>query len=331
MNFKEFVGIDVSKLTLDVCIHGTQEMNVFENNLSGFSQLKKWIEKIIKVKPSEVLLVFEHTGVYSYNLSIFLDTKGISFVALPGLEIKRSIGMVRGKNDKIDAKRIALYGYRRRDELKPTKLPSIEINKIKQLLTLRDQLVRQRASLKTVLKETSTVLKPTENKLLLSIPKNLILKITQEIKKIEKELESLLKDNIDLKNQFELIVSIKGVGKLMAYYTIAYTEGFRKFKRARQFASYCGVAPFPHSSGTSIRGKNRVSHLANKHLKSLLSMCAASSIQHAPEMRLFFLKKVAEGKPKLSVINIIRNKLLHRIFAIVKRGTPYVELNKFAA
>lgn len=153
MEFKEFIGIDVSKLTLDVCIHSTQEFNVFENSEKGFKLLVKWVCKQSKHLLNESIFVFEHTGLYSYNLSLFLASKEVSMVIVPGIEIKRSIGLVRGKDDKIDAKRIALYAFRRRDEIKPYKLPSTTINRMKQLLTLRDQLVKQRASLKTFQKE----------------------------------------------------------------------------------------------------------------------------------------------------------------------------------
>lgn len=135
----------------------------------------------------------------------------------------------------------------------------------------------------------------------------------------------------ELKKQFDLICSVKGIGEQMALNFIISTDGFKRFKNGRQFASYCGVAPYPYISGTSIYGKNKVSHLANKKLKSLLNMCAVSAIQHAPEMKLFYQQKVAEGKNKMSVINIVRNKLIHRVFSVVKRGTPYVELKKYVA
>lgn len=331
MDFKEFIGIDVSKLTLDVYIHSTQHTNVFENTEKGYNLLLKWIEKRTDFSLDSALFIFEHTGLYSYNLSRFCDTKEISFVALPGLEIKRSMGMVRGKSDVIDAKRIALYGYRRRDELKPSKLPAKEITKIKQFLTLRDQLVKQRASLKTSLKETALVLDLKENKLLVQAQKRVINALSKEIETIELELKKLIKQSPELNNLFHLISSVKGVGDQMALNFIVYTEGFKKFKNARQFAAYSGIAPFPHSSGTSINGKNRVSHLANKKLKTLLSMCAISAIQHSVEMKHYYQKRVGEGKNKMCVINIIRNKLLHRVFAVVNRGTSYVEINKFAS
>lgn len=112
---------------------------------------------------------------------------------------------------------------------------------------------------------------------------------------------------------------------------IVFTEGFTKFDSWRKFASYCGIAPFPKTSGSSIRGRTKVSHLANKKLKSLLSLCAKSSIQYNEERKLYYQKRIDLGKNKMSTINIIRNKILARIFAVINRKSPYVDLMKYAA
>lgn len=112
---------------------------------------------------------------------------------------------------------------------------------------------------------------------------------------------------------------------------MVYSNGFKGFEPWRKFTCYCGIAPFPNQSGTSIRGRTKVSHLANKQGKAVLSMCASSAIQHNAEMKAYCQRRVAEGKNKKSTLNIIRNKLLARAFAAVKRGTLYVDTMKFAA
>ena len=114
-------------------------------------------------------------------------------------------------------------------------------------------------------------------------------------------------------------------------FTIVYTNNFTRFKTSRQFASYCGVAPFTNSSGTSLRGKTKVSNLANKKLKSLPDMSAKTAIQFSPEMKTFYERRQEMGKSKMSTINIIRNKIISRMFAVVKRQSPYVDLMKYAA
>jgi transposase len=112
---------------------------------------------------------------------------------------------------------------------------------------------------------------------------------------------------------------------------IVYTDCFTKFNDWRKFASYCGIAPFPYQSGSSVKGRTKVSHLANKKIKALINMCAISAIQHNPEMKQYYQRRLEIGKNKMSTINIIRNKLISRVFAVIKRQTPYVDTMKFAA
>lgn len=155
--------------------------------------------------------------------------------------------------------------------------------------------------------------------------------LTKQINDVEKQMITLIKCDDKLKKQYELITSIKGLGMQSTLFIIAYTSGFTKFKNARKFASYIGIAPFPNTSGTSLIGRTKVSHLANKKIKSLLDMCSKSAIQHNPEMKKYYEKRVAEGKNKMSTLNIIRNKLVARIFAVVERGSIYVDIMKYAA
>lgn len=331
MRIKQTIGIDISKLKFDVRIHSNQMFKVFTNNQKGFKELIKWIRIKNPFSTEETIIVFEHTGLYSYPLSIFLSEQELAFTLVPGLEIKRSLGIARGKDDKVDATKIALYGYRLRDEINPYKLPSNEIITMKQLLSLRDRFVKQRAGFKASLKEQKTFLVKKNNLTLFDTQQKMIVYLTKQIDKIDENLNALINDNEVLKSLFGLITSVKGVGSQTALHLIAYTEAFTKFKNWRKFASYCGVAPFSNISGTSIRGKTKVSNLANKKIKSLLDLCAKVAIQYNPEMRIFYKKRVDQGKNKMSTINIIRNKLLSRIFAIVDRKTPYVDTLKYVA
>ena len=99
---------------------------------------------------------------------------------------------------------------------------------------------------------------------------------------------------------------------------LAYTKGFTTFSTAKQLACYCGVVPFSKTSGSSVRFKPTVSNMANKKLKKLLHLCALSAIKNDPEIKLYFERKVGEGKNKMCVINAVRNKLIHRVFAVVR-------------
>ena len=122
------------------------------------------------------------------------------------------------------------------------------------------------------------------------------------------------------------VQSIRGIGPVTAVALMVYTKGFTAFENGKQLACYCGVVPFTKSSGTSVRYRSTVSPFANKKLKRLLHLCAMSAIQNDVEMKRYFERRVQEGKNKMSVINAVRNKLVHRVFAVI-RDQRYFEEN----
>lgn len=331
MKIKDTVGIDMSKLSFDARIHSNQVESKFDNDKKGYKKLIDWAFNNSETSKGNIIFVFEHTGLYSHGLSVYLSSKDIPFLIVPGLEIKQSIGMTRGKNDKADAKNIAKYAYRMRDEITPTVLSSEEEQCLKRLLSLRQRLVKQRAGFKNSLKEQKRVLSKKDNKTLLSTQEKMISYLTKQIDQINDEMMDVLKKNESMLKNYELITSINGIGGQTALFVIAYTANFTKFKNHRKFASYCGIAPFENQSGTSIIGKTKVSNLANKKIKSLLDLCAKTSIQHNTEMRSYYEKRIEKGKNKMSTVNIIRNKLVARMFAVVNRNEPYVDTMKYIA
>lgn len=324
MNFKETIGIDVSKSTIDVRLHCKNLINEFENNQSGYKRLIQWVLSITKLKKDTVLFAFEHTGLYSYRLSVYLSEHNFRYILIPGLELRRSMGIARGKDDQIDAGKIALYAYRRKDEITPYELPSNEITKIKRLLSLRERLVKQKAGYEVTLKENKQFIRKNDNLVLFKVLEKMIVELKKQIDILNQELSNHISNDDHLKKIYELITSIKGIGPQTALFMIAFTNGFTRFENWRKFACYSGIAPFPHQSGISIKGRTKVSHLANKKMKSLLSSCASTAILCNPEMKQYYERRLAEGKNKMCVLNNIRNKLLARIFAVINRGTPYV-------
>jgi transposase len=254
MKYFETIGIDVSKETLDVVIHTTSLTRQFENSNKGYKELCKWIDRNVNLSIESLLFAFEHTGLYSFPLSVFLSEKGYSFIMIPGLEIKRSLGIKRGKNDTIDAKSIALYAFRRKDEIVPYKMPSEELNKLRRLLSLRERLVKQRSGYEASFKEHKRILKKSDNSVFFEVHQKLIDELSKQILKIENELSDLIKRDRQMKNMYDLITSIQSVGPQTAMFMIATTNAFTLFKDFRKFASYSGTAPFPYQSGTSIKG-----------------------------------------------------------------------------
>jgi transposase len=323
MKISSILGIDVSKKTLDCYLHVQQQgLPPVSNDIRGFKSLQRWLLKTLK-STEGLIVVMEYTGIYTYGIERFLEAQNIKFVKRPALDIKRSIGMVRGKSDKVDSKFISKYGWLRKDDLKPMAPQTDEQVELKQLMSHRDKLVAHRASYQSKLKELSLQMGTKMNSKIAGSMTYVMDVLKQEIKEIEKEIEALIKSNESLKTNYDLMCSVVGIGFATAAHILIATENFTRFTDVRKFICYCGVAPFEHSSGTSIKGKTRVSHLANKKIKSLLTMAATSAIQHDPELKAKYQQKVKEGENKMSVINMIRAKLLQRVFAVIKNKKPY--------
>jgi transposase len=328
---KESVGIDVSKKTIDVYLYVRGLSAQFSNDKKGFKELLLWVKKNSGVDPSHVAFCFEHTGIYSMCLADFLNEIKVLFVIVPGLEIKKSLGMARGKNDKVDAKRIAEYLYLRRHQLKQTVLPARHLIQIKALLALRDRMVKQKAGYEAALKEMKIAFPIKELPQLFKAQEKILNTLAAAILEIEEKVHNLIIEDEEMKRIYKLLNSIKGIGPVVAAHLLVITNVFTAFQNSRQLACYCGVAQFENQSGTSLKSNSKVSHMANKKLKSLITMSAMSAIQHDPEIRQYYNRRIENGKSSFSTINTVKNKLLHRAFAVVKRGTPYVNIQKWAA
>jgi transposase len=332
MKYNAFIGVDVSKLTIDAHLHGINVSKTFSNNEKGFASLLVWVKKHGKVPElTKVIVCFEHTGMYSIKLAIYLNDVGIPFAMLPALQIKQSIGIRRGKNDQVDAQRIAEYAWLHRETLQATVLPAKGILRLQSLLTLRDRLVRDRGGFEATWKEQNKSLEGKDYKELFQIYKSLVQHLTLQIKKLESQIKDVIESDEEIKVNYQLLTSIKCVGPVLAANMIACTHNFTRFSNWRKFACYVGTAPFEHQSGTSIKGKTRVSSLSNRQMKRLIHMVAICACTYNPELRVYYKRRVSEGKNKMSTLNIIRNKLIARMFAVINRRTVYVDLTKYAA
>ncbi len=323
------IGTDVSKLTLDHGIHTTMAHCKTSNDLKGF---KAWLKWALSFGSKEDLwVVMEHTGYYSYQFELFLHEQQIRYTKVAALEIKRSVGLVRGKSDKVDALVISRYGWMLRDQLQPQHISAAAITELKDLISLRDKLVKDRSGYKARVREQNATRKYAKSHIQNKLQTRKIKELTADIKEVEAAIKELIKQDEALENNYRLLVSIKGVGFVTAVYMLAYTDNFSKFINSRKFSCYAGLAPFEHSSGSSIRGRSRVSHYANKKAKSILNLAASSAIQHNKELKEYYQRRVSEGKSKMGSLNIIRNKLVDRMFAVVKRQSAYQETISIAA
>lgn len=328
---KIFIGIDVSKLTLDVFIHGVSDYFKVENSSQGFVKLLERTIQSTNSSEKDLFFCFEDTGKYSKLLSVFFHTEGLTFAMVPALQIKKSLGITRGKNDKVDAQRIAVYAYEKRESIRPTILPGEKIDKLKSLLSLREKLLKHRTAYMNGLTDLHDCYAEGENDLIREVQLRMIDRLNDEVKVVEKQLIAIIKEDQEMYKSYKLIVSVSGIGKVLGWYLIAYTANFRQFSDARAFACYAGIAPFENSSGKTFK-PSRVNAIANKQIKTLLSMASMSVIQHRGEFQQYYEKRITEkGKNKMSTLNIIRNKIVFRVFAVIKRETPYVNLYKFVA
>lgn len=324
MKIENVLGVDVSKATLDCHLYIQKEqLGPVPNNEKGFKAIGRWLKKHCKNKVNDLIVVMEHTGLYTYQLEQYLFGQGIAYVKLPALDIKRSLGMVRGKSDKADACFISKYGWMRKEELKPSKPVSGQLLQLQQLMTYRDKLVADKASYECRIKELSGFIGNKLHPLIKESSDYIMDVLEKEIKNTEAAIKALLQEDQAVQRNYELATSVVGIGFATAIHFIIATENFTRFSDARKLICYCGVAPFKYESGSSIRGKTRVSHLANKKLKNLLTMAAICAVRFDPVLKQKFEQKVAEGKAKMCVYNIIRAKLIERVFAVIKRQTPY--------
>lgn len=327
-----FIGSDISKEVIDVAYYdgsGPVYLGQYSNNFSGFKDFVKELRKQTKAPMSSWFICFENTGVYSKALLEWLFSQGIPCREENALKISRSLGLRRGKDDRIDAKNICQYAFEKRSTIQASTLSKPLIVRLKKLLSRRDFLVRHKQSLGVTLKDQKEAMDPDLYDVFVSGNTILIQEYSAQIKEIEALIDKLIQEDDQMETNHTLAKSVVGIGNITASYMIAFTENFTCFKDSRQFACYSGIAPFPNQSGSYI-GKTKVSHLANKKIKSLLSNCVLAAIVHDKEIRAYYQKKLTEGKAKGVVLNAVKNKLVHRVFAVVKRQSPYVKLMNYA-
>lgn len=317
----KFIGIDISKDTLDICILSKAQpksyviankdksiVNFFEKHLDDHHQHH---------------ICIENTGKYGWSLIRLLPELSCCFYMVHPLHLKRSLGLVRGKNDAIDALRIAQFIKKNYDQL-PTYIPRrAAIGSLQLLLSERKYKVKQGQQLKTKNKEFKILHANDLIKSLVDNNEKLIDQLTHQIKNLETQIKQLIASDIMLERLDRQLRSIPGVGYILSWNILVKTNEFKSISAPRKFACYAGVAPFSKRSGVSVFGKNRVSAFADKSLKKLLHLAAMSAIRLDNDLSVFYQRKVQEGKNKMSVLNAVRNKIIHIIFALVKNQTFY--------
>lgn len=310
---KEICGIDVSKHVFNLYSKVLGHLQ-FTNDEKGFKSLLKRL-------PSQALVVMEATGYYHYRLAQYLHKKGISVSVVNPLSVKRFIQMKLSKikTDKSDAKAICEYGMFNEVPLYSA-LTEVHAECL-QLFRLLDNYIKQRTG--------------TKNKLhgekVLGIPSKFVYRsLTRNLNHLNKEIAALESRLLELvkqeqQSQLTLLKGIPGMGVKTALFLIVVTDGFKKFETAKQLCSYVGITPTIRQSGSSVRGRSRISKVGNRKLRNLLFLCAFSACKHNKACKDLYERIVAKGKSKKLALIAVANKLLKQAFAIAKSGLPYDE------
>lgn len=314
----KFIGIDISKSTLDICALD-KDSSVHYQIENQALQIRKFFRSFTK---NNTLICFENTGKYGWVLIEILTDLGFKFYQVNALHLKRSMGLIRGKNDVVDALRIAQFISKNHEETPLYQTSDKNIKKIQVLISKRNLLVKQRAQHKTLKKENELI-KSLKLPALEKHSNAIVSLLNKHIKEIEKMINTIIAQDQILSKSHRIATSVPGVGKIVSWNMLVKTNGYRGICNPRKFACYAGVAPFSQSSGTSINKKARVSHLADKTMKKLLHMAAMRAIQLENDLKKYYIRKVNQGKNKMLVLNAVRNKIIHRIFAMVKSEKLY--------
>jgi transposase len=326
MQIDYFIGIDVSKNTLDISIVTNGKVKGHFEVANSVKKINTMIPSLMKEKNATIentVFCLEHTGMYAMILLRWLHSKGAKVWLETPLRINLSAGLVRGKNDKIDSQRIALYAFKNQTNMKLWKAPKPTVEKLALLLAHRARLVKAKKQLSVALKEQQGFYPKNVIQTLQRFTDKPVKAIQSQIEAIEKEILVTLKEDPNVYRLYKILVSIDGIGLQTAAHVLVTTNEFLTITDPKKYACYSGVVPFDYSSGSSIKKRTRVSHKANKTVKTLLHLAALNAVKAQGDLKDYYYRKTEEGKNKMSVLNAVRNKLVLRMFACVKQNRTF--------
>lgn len=326
MEFQFFLGMDVGKSTFTYCLRdqaGVMDHGEVENTLKAITGWVTSLKKTHKQSVEKMIFCMEYTGIYNAILLRVLHQRGLHLCMESASNIKLSLGMQRGKNDKVDAQRIAEYAMRFIDRLKEWRPKRDVVEQLGRLMSSRARLVNARKTLSVPNHEAELFVDKRISRELTHHVAGTLKAIDRNIDSIEKEMKEIIENDENLKMLLKLSTSVPGIGFITGCTLIVKTNEFKSFDNAKKIACTAGIAPFEHTSGSSVRGKTRVSHRAHKDLKTALHLAALGAVRSKGVVQDYYVRKVAEGKNKMLVLNAVRNKLVHLVFAVIRDNTMY--------
>lgn len=328
MDFCLFLGVDSAKEKYDLAIRDASGQLLEQLTLPNqATPIQDWLaewEATYAVPPHRVLCCVENTGWYHLRLVHYLAAAGCAVWVEDAYQLSRSMGRVRGKNDRIDAQRIAEYAWRHQDQARLNPPDSPLRLRLRSLFTQRRRIQSQLGALSVPIGEEAHC-SPVDLSEQHRHSQLLIHTMRNQIRAIEQDIETLIQQDQRLARQRDIIRSVPGFGPVTSWMLLLITDGFSRYTNGRQLAAHCGVAPFARQSGKALNRKPRTSSIANKQLKTLLTMGARSLIPHQNPFAEFYRKKREQGKHHLVALNAVRNKMIHTVCACLRDDTMYQE------
>jgi transposase len=323
---ENFIGIDVASLSFTAAVGKSPWQLViqpteFANDYDSFPKFLHWLQQH-NLYSDNAVLCMEATGVYGEALAYFVHANGYRIAVEPPLKVKRTFNTSGHKSDAVDSRQIAEYAFRYFDELAFWQPKADILEQIKVLLNTREQfsaqLTAHRNALKTL--QRKVVVTPLAEQL----HQDNITQLKNHIKSIEEEIRRLIDQDPTYRQMASLLMSIPGVGLLLAAQMLVIMENAPQPVSAKSLAAYIGICPYEHLSGTSVFKRSSSRHYGPAAVRKLLYLAAMSLRTHHAQFRDYFLRKVAEGKSKKLVLNNIANKLLKIMCAVLRTRTPYI-------
>jgi transposase len=320
-----FIGLDIACDDFVASIYQCPGKSVLtkeaiENNPDGFSALVLWLKEQ-GITSSNSVICMEATGVYSEAIAHYLSANGFKVSVEPPLKVKRAFDPVGHKTDAVDSRQIAEYAYRYNDELRFWQPKQEIVEKIKQLLTAREQFTKQSIAIQNSIKayERHIIKVP----LIISAHQETWKELKKHIKAIDKELDRIIRQNPIISQMNNQLKSIPGIGLLLASDLIALTGAFNDISNYKTLAAFLGICPYQHQSGKSVYRQPHMRNFGPNYARKLLMLAARSCATHNVEFRKYYMRKLAEGKAKQLVLNNISNKIVKIACALIKNNAQY--------
>jgi transposase len=308
-----FVGIDVSKATLDVALHPSKQHHVFPNSPSGHQQLRDWLQQ---TAPIITQIALEASGRYGEAVARFLVAQGylVSYLNPKQIHAFARVQLHHNKTDKQDAQLIAHYcAMYRPDPWKPES-------------ALQQQLQQRSRRLKSLQK----MQQQEQNRLQSGITDDFVLEQIHAtiayfqtlIDQTQQAIDDLIQQHAILKQQQQLLTTIPGIGKRTAQ-TLLAEINIHHFQSARQLAAYLGITPQHYQSGTSVRKRSSISKQGNANLRAALYMPAIVAKRYNLPCHALAQRLDTKHKPGKVIILAVMRKLIHQVYGVLKSGVPF--------